>query len=1701
MACTAQSALAYVKSWRVRLVRELKNLSVIVENLYQQGVFQDEEVSKIQAEKDDYDKARHILDSVTKKGEEACYRFLKIIDTTRKRTLGRLPEGNTEASTQKLNLHTWISCFSFKEDPQMDVMCFQGSRPCHEYQRKLKIKTRKISSEFWKANKRLFGGNKPDLSFLPQSSDRDEEIQFIVNLLCAAEREQQTGEKTLKLLASVCTYQTLPLEDKWYDFQLDLYSHDPETGLRVLPSLQSVFQSAPAVWSIDLSQRKTSILLEVLKLQSEKKRVKLTGCSHEESEVRSLLQCLPYISQLSFLPQSSDRDEEIQFIVNLLCAAEREQQTGEKTLKLLASVCTYQTLPLEDKWYDFQLDLYSHDPETGLRVLPSLQSVFQSAPAVWSIDLSQRKTSILLEVLKLQSEKKRVKLTGCSHEESEVRSLLQCLPYISQLSFSRRFKGDVEFFVNLLCAAEREQQTGEKTLKMLASVCTHQRFPFDDRYPFYHDHEKKYQSDFLLDVFSHVKDCETKTGLRVLPSLQSVFQSAPAVWSIDLSQRKTSILLEVLKLQSEKKRVKLTGCSHEESEVRSLLQCLPYISQLSFLPQSSDRDEEIQFIVNLLCAAEREQQTGEKTLKLLASVCTYQTLPLEDNWYDFQLDLYSHDPETGLRVLPSLQSVFQSAPAVWSIDLSQRKTSILLEVLKLQSEKKRVELTGCSHEESEVRSLLQCLPYISQLSLSRRFKGRVEFFVNLLCAAEREQQTGEKTLKLLASVCTYQTFPFDEEYMDDDDDDFVKLQSDFLLDLFSHVKDCETKTGLRVLPSLQSVFQSAPAVWFIDLSERQTSILLEVLKLQSEKKRVELTGCSHEESEVRSLLQCLPYISQLSFSLWFEGDVEFFVNLLCAAEREQQTGEKTLKLLASVCTHQRFPFDDRYPFYHDHEKKHQSDFLLDVFSHVKDCETKTGLRVLPSLQSVFQSAPAVWFIDLSQRKTSILLEVLKLQSEKKRVELTGCSHEESEVRSLLQCLPYISQLSFYLRFEGDVEFFVNLLCAAEREQQTGEKTLKLLASVCTHQTFPFDEEYMDDDDDDDFVKDQSDFLLDLFSHVKDCEAKTGLRVLPSLQSVFQSAPAVWSIDLSERKTSILLEVLKLQSEKKRVKLTGCSHEESEVRSLLQCLPYISQLSCDPDFFQTACTSISVRSREEAEQLSSLLKLLGSNLLLTGQLSRKTCRLSSDLALLLFRWVRRGRVVCPLALEELCLSPQTARASERGLSKVVSSLASLLRCWAVRQLDLTEFCVPAQDLIPLLLHDGPLTIKLSKTMYQELLSLLYEIQDEVLTRSFLSKVGGDLSSCCLNWELLHHLLQQSSAQTITVNLRKNLFLQESITRLLPFLDRIVFKRSCPSFVLTAIREIFKARDSLIVPSLLRSLGHVINLTCREMDSVDCAALIFTLKHSDGVRLNLLWTSIPAGGAESILLTLDKVSQLSVDRKLLLRFVHCCAASEVQQGAAVDLLRTVQHRLDLSCSSCVELSQEGQSETLSLTAHDCRAVSTILRRSSRKTRLDLQDCEVEDSGLDLLLPVLDRVRLRASKAVLLQLVSLVPVSSERDTVRRAVSLCTALGGELDLSHTTLDQNTCAGLAQMLDFSDVLTELDLSHCELTDQLLLTLITHLHKVQVLDLSHNKISDASADMLLRLVSINPSIHTVRLFSNNIVDRKPFERQRQFEIW
>ncbi len=136
----------------------------------------------------------------------------------------------------------------------------------------------------------------------------------------------------------------------------------------------------------------------------------------------------------------------------------------------------------------------------------------------------------------------------------------------------------------------------------------------------------------------------------------------------------------------------------------------------------------------------------------------------------------------------------------------------------------------------------------------------VRYLLNLCVAVvETDKDTGTRFSTLLSSVCSYKTFPSNKGYYNNKDS---HVQSDFLLDLCSHVKNYETQTGRSYLPALQSVFQS-PDGWIINLSERKISVLLEVLKLQTEKKPVELRRCSEEEREVMSFLQCLPYISQL----------------------------------------------------------------------------------------------------------------------------------------------------------------------------------------------------------------------------------------------------------------------------------------------------------------------------------------------------------------------------------------------------------------------------------------------------------------------------------------------------------------------------------------------------------------------------------------------------------------------------------------------------------------------------------------------------------------------------------------------------------------------------------------------------------------------------------------------------------------------
>ncbi|XP_016306861.1 protein NLRC5-like isoform X1 [Sinocyclocheilus anshuiensis] len=326
------------------------------------------------------------------------------------------------------------------------------------------------------------------------------------------------------------------------------------------------------------------------------------------------------------------------------------------------------------------------------------------------------------------------------------------------------------------------------------------------------------------------------------------------------------------------------------------------------------------------------------------------------------------------------------------VDLDPHQCCALSYVIA-QSRDKEVylNLEDCTIADVGMNMMLSCSPNI-RLNICKEPLEQTTFFLEFFHKASQ-------------CCCSF----FDQRY------NYNHEPLNILLDLYSHVNNYETQTGRSFLPALQSVFQSAPDVWIIDLSQRKTSILLEVLKLQTEKKPVELRGSSEEEREVMSFLQCLPYISQLRFYLWNGISAAQFVLRLFikAAEIETQTGKQMLKLLSSVCNYSSFPYEST-------DRIKQIDFLLDLCSHVKNYETQTGWSFLPTLQSVFQSAPDVWIIDLSQRKSSVLLEVLKLQTEEtsraerkfrgreRSDEFTSVSalHLTAEVRESLETYSY-----------------------------------------------------------------------------------------------------------------------------------------------------------------------------------------------------------------------------------------------------------------------------------------------------------------------------------------------------------------------------------------------------------------------------------------------------------------------------------------------------------------------------------------------------------------------------------------------------------------------------------------------------------------------------------------------------------------------
>ncbi|XP_042566325.1 NACHT, LRR and PYD domains-containing protein 13-like [Clupea harengus] len=164
MACSNQSAVDFIKNAWSLLVDHLKNQELIADKLKELKVFNIDNVREVTSEKNPSHQTRNILEFVTKKGEKASYLFLKVLESERNRTLPK---------NFKPDLHQWISCFSFREEPSMQPT---GSRPCQLYQSQLKTKAQTILKTHTKQIKSVLGCGDVEPFFYEQLVlDREEQ--------------------------------------------------------------------------------------------------------------------------------------------------------------------------------------------------------------------------------------------------------------------------------------------------------------------------------------------------------------------------------------------------------------------------------------------------------------------------------------------------------------------------------------------------------------------------------------------------------------------------------------------------------------------------------------------------------------------------------------------------------------------------------------------------------------------------------------------------------------------------------------------------------------------------------------------------------------------------------------------------------------------------------------------------------------------------------------------------------------------------------------------------------------------------------------------------------------------------------------------------------------------------------------------------------------------------------------------------------------------------------------------------------------------------------------------------------------------------------------------------------------------------------------------------------------------------------------
>ncbi|XP_025759014.1 nucleotide-binding oligomerization domain-containing protein 1 isoform X2 [Oreochromis niloticus] len=898
MACTSQSALNYVKHAKPHLISGLKNLSVILENLKQKKVLGKEEVSNIKAEKTDEDKIRTTLISVIKKGEAACYELLKIIDMTRKRTLEKpllSPEENSDDDTEtnKFDLHHWISCFSFKEDTQVDTNYLQGPRSCHRYQEKLKSKAKKISNDFWAASKKWFEGNKrPDLSYTSLVLDTEESV-------CPSKIKKIKKRKSkLSRPKKLRTY--IP-EEKPDISPSELLKTDRNILLVGKPGIG-----------------KTALTHEMLRLWAEGESKELDYMFYFDMRETAHIANAKNLEELLFsfsCGPGEGKDEVLQDIeshsdnvtiifdgLTDLSSPVVEKLLNKDLLPLAKIIITCRPDDEDTKLFSgnfYRVEVKGFSEQTIKTYLSATLGEDQTKvlSSVELVTLCHVPMYALMMAVCFSSKHAPQPCTITEIYINIVRYCLQINSRTKNQKLNSFIKTKTEEILSLAEAAFLATQ--QKTVNLTDLTC-----------------EDSCVLSFLKPLLIKVAPTETIATYAFLHyTVQEFFA---ALWILKNPDKIRDVFQQCL--TEEKKHLKHLipfMCRLLNEKSPSLMKHLIpdqdlkntsnwFFKELinTFLPHLCEQEEADAEDILFLCQCLYESQSPEACIYLLDKLeyhldlsgetldpypcCAVAYVVTQSKERKIRLNLEDvMISEQGMRQLfGCFKNVQWSGPLprqLWEIFLiseEQMDFETLLSLdgnlhLPVDGEKQLYEravevmqrmptkVNVCLYWDKETpachsqcESLLKAFPFISSVSFrgpeswsQEKYHGTLEreqkkLFMDLcLGAARHDGPNFYNVVKMLLPL-----FP-------------VKTNLDSIfLDLFTYVK---SKEFLGEFQGLRPDFQSTPAVWFINLSERKTSILLEVLKLQPEKKQVELTGCSHEESEVRSFLQCLPYISQL----------------------------------------------------------------------------------------------------------------------------------------------------------------------------------------------------------------------------------------------------------------------------------------------------------------------------------------------------------------------------------------------------------------------------------------------------------------------------------------------------------------------------------------------------------------------------------------------------------------------------------------------------------------------------------------------------------------------------------------------------------------------------------------------------------------------------------------------------------------------